>query len=231
MLSQKLCEIPLFRCESNIKSYTEANILLYQHKPFRFFITITWHLQSSLGNSFAGTPNIPRDNHAFPSKLRYAVNCDLSARMHFLLPSSYESEGSKTREEEHTEKSKRWRVGRAALDDWISLSLSFSGYHEIVRCQNFLIRRSGTAEQSAGTFSESEWKRREGRKRDFIESRGIAFQPRKREYRDSDEPPPRPSVPIRVESGATNSRLTSVPCFFSFLFFILVSNSSQINAW
>lgn len=87
-----------------------------------------------------------------------------------------------------------------------SPSLSSPSYREIARCQNFLICRSGTTEQSAGTIYPPE---RKGR--DFIGSRGIAFQPRKPEYRDSDEAPP--VVLGRVESDATNSRLT----FFSSL--------------
>lgn len=41
-------------------SRTEANISLYQHKPFRFFITTCRRLQSFLGNGFAGIPDIPR---------------------------------------------------------------------------------------------------------------------------------------------------------------------------
>lgn len=106
---------------------------------------------------------------------------------------------------------------------FFSLSSAASSYREIARCQNFLICRSGTTEQSAGTIYPREEKtkgRRRGGKRDFIGSRGIAFQPRKREYRDSDEPPPDPRVPPpyvlgRVEGDATNLRLTSFPFLFS----------------
>lgn len=41
------------------ESRTEANISLYQHKPFRFFIIICRCLRSSLGNGFAGISDIP----------------------------------------------------------------------------------------------------------------------------------------------------------------------------
>jgi hypothetical protein len=136
-------------------------------------------------------------------------------------------------EEEHTAKSKKRRVGRVLNDRILPLPLSFSGYREIARCQNFLIRCSGTAEQSAGTISERERERErhtgEGWKRDFIGSLKLHSSHVNGNIEIQMNLIPPSFVPIRVESGATNSRLTSVPCFSLFIF-IPVSNSSQIDA-
>lgn len=107
-------------------------------------------------------PKIFRDNRAFSSKLRYVVNCHQSARMRFLLPSSYEgSEKGKSRRSRKDE----------GLEELFSIGsfpfLSLFRITEIARCQNFLIRHSGTAEQSVGTNYEREREREGERKARF----------------------------------------------------------------
>lgn len=103
-----------------------------------------------------------------------------------------EGKGSKMRRTySEIERTKSWK-NFSLQSTTLSLPFKLPRDSSLPKLLDSPSRNNGTVGRDNLPFEEE---KREIWKRDFIGSRGIAFQPRKREYRDSDEPPPYPSNP------------------------------------